>query len=100
MLRHIVAVGFALAAGSALADLVAENGRDSLRLAQAPCSNEKVLALIREEHRDKFKAAVANVAGQRYAACWADPGEGAYVVIYEDGDLGVVPITAFVERGI
>jgi hypothetical protein len=99
-MRHILAAALLCASFSAGADLVAENGRDSLRLAQAPCSNEKVLALIREEHRDKFKAAVANVAGQRYAACWADPGEGYYITIFEDGEVSVLSITIFVERGI
>jgi hypothetical protein len=87
----------ALAAGlavSAHADLVGTNGVDTVRLTDAPCP-EKIAAQAPPYLRDKMRAAIADVAGTRYEACWALVAPGAVGLVYEDGDQGLVPFSDF-----
>jgi hypothetical protein len=91
----------ALAAGistSAAADLVAKNGDNELRLLNTPCVNSAVLAHIRDEWRDKFKTAQAQLGPQFFHACWIDTEQGAYFVIYSDGDQSAIPVRAFIDQ--
>lgn len=100
MFKRALSAGLALLAFSATADLVATNGRDSLRLKQAPCTNEAVLPLIREEFRPQFRAGSAEIAGKRHETCWIDTGEGVYVIFFDDGDSLAISITVFAEAGV
>jgi len=74
-------------------DMVATNGRDSVRLTQHPCP-PAILALIPPELHAKVKAAVATVDGKDYAACWL-ARSGAVALQYADGDQGIVPMRDF-----
>lgn len=90
MARILIALILLLAA-AARADLVASNDRgDVLRLMGGACSSPTVLALLKPEWRDKFKAGVAMVRGERFEACWIEPDDapGTLVVFYSDGDMG------------
>lgn len=88
----ILAAAAALVAGSALAgELVARNGKDEVRLSDAPCAVPQVLPLIPPQAQGEFRAARATIDGQSYLACWRPYGEGVHL-IYEDGDQGMVPL--------
>jgi len=83
----------ALAAAPAMAgDLVARQGGDIIRLAEAECTSELVLNRIEPQLKAQFRAAVAVVGGQTYTACWRPAGRAAHL-IYEDGDQGLVPVS-------
>jgi hypothetical protein len=72
-------------------DMIARQGNNSVRLANAPCTSELVLARLRPELRPRFKAALAEVEGQTFQACWHAAGNVVHL-LYEDGDQGIVPL--------
>jgi hypothetical protein len=83
----------ALAAAPAMAgDLVARQGGDTVRLADGPCTSERVLAMLEPQLHSQFKAATAVVQGNNFAACWRKTGAAAHL-LYEDGDQGIVPMS-------
>jgi hypothetical protein len=82
------------------ADLLARAGKNELRLMEAPCKNETVRALIKEEWRDKFHAARADVNGKSYEACWIDTNQGVYFVYYENEESAIYPVSVFINVGI
>ena len=69
-----------------------------MRLSDARCSSEQLLALTGQSAREQLKEAVATIAGQSSRACWAVQGEVAHL-LYEDGDHGLVPLTEFRKAG-
>lgn len=82
----------ALAAAPAMAgDLVGRHGGDTVRLADRPCTSERVLGLLEPQLQPQYKAASAVVQGQTFAACWRKTGGVAHL-LYEDGDQGIVPL--------
>lgn len=90
---RVVLLCTALAAGTAFAgDLVARQGGDSVRLAEAPCKVEKVLSQLEPKLQEKYREATATVQGRTFAACWRMTPAGAHLM-YEDGDQGLVPTT-------
>ncbi len=81
----------ALAAAPAFAgNLVARQGGDSVRLAEAPCKAEQVLSQLDPQLQEKYQEASATVQGRTFAACWRMTPNGAHL-LYEDGDQGMVP---------
>lgn len=94
--RILVGAGAAVLALSVLSadDMVASNGRDSVRLFDRPCSSETVLALVAPQFHSKLRDAVSTIAGQSFRACWTVQGYMAHLV-YEDGDQGLVPLSEF-----
>ena len=72
-------------------DLVARQGDNTIRLADAPCADEGVLSKVPPQLHAQFRRAVATVEGQTFAACWRKTG-GAAHLIYEDGDQGILPL--------
>ena len=89
------AVMFCAALATAVApafaqDLIARQGDDSVRLSEAACKSELVLARLAPGSAKDFRAASAVFQGQRFQACWRMMGNAAYLV-YEDGDQGVIP---------
>jgi hypothetical protein len=91
-MRSILLFAATLVAAPAFADdLVATNGTDSVRLSDGPCQNEQVLKQLEPKYRDKFKAASASLKGQTFAACWHELGTAA-LLLYEDGDQGIIPM--------
>lgn len=83
-----------LAAGPALADAVASNGRDTVRLSDKPCAITAVIAQIPEPLRQGRRTAAASVSGQPFAACWRLIPQGVHL-LYEDGDQGLIPAGDF-----
>ena len=73
-------------------ELVARQGNDMIRLADAACTTQSVLSRLAPGMRGQFKAASAVVDGRTFAACWRMLPAGAHV-IYEDGDQGLVPLS-------
>jgi len=92
-MRLLVLCAALAAAAPALADvLVARNGEDMVRLADAPCASEAVLSRLPPQQHASFKAATAIVDGRSYTACWRALGGRAHL-FYEDGDMGVIPLS-------
>lgn len=71
-------------------ELVARQGDDSVRLSDAACKSELVLARLEPAAADQYRSASAVFQGQRFQACWRMMGNAAYLV-YEDGDQGIIP---------
>lgn len=92
-MRLLVFCAALAAAAPALADvLVARNGEDTVRLADAPCASEPVLSRLPPQQHVQFKAATAVVDGQTFTGCWRAVGGRAHL-FYEDGDMGVIPLS-------
>lgn len=90
-MKAAIALCAALALAPAFAeDLVAREGDDSVRLADAPCESQVIMKLVPESHAE-YKKAQATVKGQSYVACWREMGNVAHL-IYEDGDQGIIPM--------
>jgi len=83
----------ALVATSAQADMIARHGADSVRLTGEACPES--IALPDGADRRAFRKAVAVVGGERYTACHALRVDGLVVLIYQDGDAGLVPAAQF-----
>jgi hypothetical protein len=79
---------------SAHADYIANNGRDTVRLTDAPCPLE-VLKLLPEGARGYYRSAHAQIGKQSYAACWAPYGRDGVHLKYSDGDEGLIPVADF-----
>lgn len=90
----ILAMSVALATPALAADRIARNGADELRISDTACVHAGVLAQIPADKRERFRKATARVNGQLWYACWTEV-DGHAFVLYEDGDKGVVPLTAF-----
>lgn len=93
LLGLILAVLVSCVADKARADAEARQGNDSVRLTEAPCTNAAVLALLKPEAVEHFRAASAVFNGQHFEACWR-VSEGVVFLVYEDGDQGVIPVGA------
>ena len=93
MKAFAVCIAFAAAAAApAFADeLVARQGNDSVRLSDAACKSELVLARVEPGEKEEYKAATAEFQGQNFVACWRTMGNVAHLV-YEDGDQGIIPL--------
>jgi hypothetical protein len=81
----------AAAAPSFADDLVARRGADTARLTDAACTNEQVLQQIQAQARPAFRAALVEVQGQTFQACWGTTGDAIYL-LFEDGDEGLIPV--------
>lgn len=105
MRKSLICAALLCAAGSANADLVASNNRSELRLMAAPCDHPALVeaiaqvdAQIKPEERLTFRKGQASIPGETLALCWADTGEGTYVILLENGQALMAPVTAFVSR--
>jgi hypothetical protein len=95
IIAALIAAGFST---FTQADLVARGGANELRLLNTPCTNAAVLAHLKDEWHDKFKTAHATIGPRHFAACWIDTEQGAYFVVYEDGDQSAVPVGVFADQ--
>jgi hypothetical protein len=88
----LVAALAAFAAAPTFAqELVARQGNDSVRLSDAACKSDLVLARVEPGAKDEYRAASAVFQGQNFVACWRMMGSVAHLV-YEDGDQGIIPM--------
>lgn len=74
--------------------MIYRQGSDSIELFKMACP-DKVLALIKPEHHNKFMGASGLFGGQHIAACWTPDGQGNVFILYEDGDYSGFPMSAF-----
>ena len=92
-----------LAAGPALAEKVASNGSNELRLLDAACDHADILPHLKPEFHHRFKRAQATLQGRVIRACWIhtaeDDGEDTFYVIFEDGIGASYPAQLFKEAG-
>lgn len=87
-----------LAAGPAVADVIARSGEDSVRLTQSPCAIAEHPAFP-TGIPEVFRAASAVVSKQMYVACWALRSDGQVFIVYDDGDAGLIPAGMFKQDG-
>ena len=92
-MRALILAAF-VAAAPAMAVPVARNGSDVVRLLETPCV-ESVAKLIRPEARERYRLARVNIGSQEWAACWSLRPDGLVVLVYEDGDGGLIPANQF-----
>jgi hypothetical protein len=97
-MKSVLLAATLFAACSAMADLVASNGENELRLMPGPCVHGGILGMLKPEHRPQFRKGQAWVEGKMFYACWADTGEGSYIVFYDDGDVKVYSVTSFTDK--
>jgi hypothetical protein len=91
----LVCAAAAFIAAPVFADeMVASNGKDSVRLSSKPCTSEKILSQLQPSFRPVMRDASAVVQGRPYAACWVIEGNAAHL-LYEDGDQGLIPLSDF-----
>jgi hypothetical protein len=88
---HAVVLAFALAAAPAFAGemVYREDAHTTLRLQEAPCP-DKVGDLLKDEVRDRFKAAHLLIHGTEYLACWVAHDSTRIYVHYEDDDRAIL----------
>jgi hypothetical protein len=92
-MRKLIVAGAALLALSSFAAPVARQGTDAVQLLETPCP---AAVPVNEALRDQYAAAVANIGGTLYAACWmAVPARGFVHLVYSDGEEGVVGMSNF-----
>jgi hypothetical protein len=85
----LIAAALSLAAGNAMADFIASNGSDSMRLTMRACELDNIA------QKDVMLAAVAVVDGKTWRACWAPVSREQVYILYEDGDASLLPLGAF-----
>lgn len=86
-----------LCASPAIAQtMVARHGDSQVTLFDKPCEIASVLRFIPEGHRQVFRKADANIAGQRWFACFRVVRDQVHMV-YEDGDQGLIDVADFKE---
>lgn len=76
------------------ADLVARDGSTSVFITEKPCTHRSVLAQIKADFHELWRAGGATINGKAYMGCWAVL-KGTVFLIYEDGDVGQVPVADF-----
>jgi hypothetical protein len=82
-----------LCAALSYAAPVARQGTDAVQLLETPCP---AAVPVDAALRDQYAAAVANIGGTLYAACWlAVPARGFVHLVFSDGDQGMVPFQHF-----
>lgn len=89
-------LSLALLSAPALAgDFTAKNAAgDSVRLTHAACP-DNVLKVIPEAHRESFRKAVAVVGWLQYSACYTVRTDAMVLVIYDDAEMGLIPVGMF-----
>lgn len=101
MKKYLFAVVTALLSVSAFSALQATNGKDVAILYDTPCTNAKALALVPEQFRAVAKRAEVFTNKQKYNVCAVVLEQrGAVAFQYDDGDVGVIPLADFRERGV
>jgi hypothetical protein len=94
-MKHLIAAAAMLAACAAMADYVARHDKDYVRITEAPCPES--IPMPADWPRDMAHAAVANINGHDFKACWVLRSDGLVLLSYSDGDLGAVRLSDFKE---
>lgn len=89
-MKSVVALLASIVALSATADMVANNGKDSVRLSDKPCAHQSVLTQVPAEYHSVMRHGSSVIGGVPYELCWIPTPQGAGL-IFSDGDRGMVP---------
>lgn len=89
-MKSLLVLILLMSSWAASADLVASRGGEVLRLeVDKPCAG----TFIAEAVRDQYRAASSVIGKDHYRACWTAMKESRVVlVVYEDGDYGIVSL--------
>jgi hypothetical protein len=92
-MKQAITCAALLCAALSYAAPVARQGTDAVQLLETPCP---AAVPVDAALRDQYAAAVANIGGTLYAACWlAVPARGFVHLVFQDGDVGIVPFQHF-----
>lgn len=94
MRAYALALILLLASAPALADSEARQGKDWVRIFDAPCVSAETLGRIPPQAREQFHKAQGVVRGEKFFGCWQWIGDFAYI-LWDDGDEGAVPKSDF-----
>src|SRR5690349_20600952 len=95
LLLVAIAAALLLYPKKAHAGLVARNGGDWVRLHESPCTNAAILDRLKAEYQARFRKGEGFISGKPYAMCWTPLQDESVFMIWEDGELGRVPMIAF-----
>ena len=73
-----------------------EDGKAVLHLLRGPCTAPEVLVHVPAQFHAQLQRGESTFDGQPFKACWLARADGYVIVVYEDGGVGQIPITAFV----
>lgn len=90
-MRALICAALLCVAGPAMSDMVFRDGKDSVKITERACYPE-MSGLFHPGV--EAKAADAEIGGKQFRACWVEMN-GLAVLIYEDGDQGMIPMGAF-----
>ena len=76
------------------------NKGDFVALHEDKCVAQEVLQLIPAQYRDQMQRATSKYEGAEYKACWMTPDGRQVIVVFEDGGVGQLPVSAFQEPGV
>lgn len=93
-MRRLILAALLAASPAFAGDRVAKVGDDRIVLMDKPCPYASVLRHIKEEYRARFKKADTRIGGKRYFACYVVVDD-LVMMVYEDGDQGIVPMSEF-----
>jgi hypothetical protein len=96
-MRKLICAALLCAAGSSFANtMLARQGSDWVRVTDKPCTDQRVLSHLAPGAESRFMAASSIIGGAPFAACWTLSGNMA-LIIFDDGDKGMIPLSEFKE---
>jgi hypothetical protein len=93
-MRNFIVAAALVAAGTSFASQTARLGDDWIRIFDSPCVSAETMMRIPPAMRDQFRKVQARIGGQTFFGCYVFRNDAVYV-IYDDGDQGVIPLSAF-----
>lgn len=86
----------ALSVGVAHADLIFRDEAGNTVIAtDKQCTDVDVLVHIPPQYHGQFGQGRATVAGKPFSACYMPRGDGSVLIIFSDGEMAVLPMSAF-----
>lgn len=94
LVAFVVLLTFATGAWAGFISRDARTGNWA-RLDKGVCTNEGILKHIPSEYRSKFGPGEAQLEGKKHPLCWVLAPDGSVILVYEDGEIGKVPVHYF-----
>lgn len=86
----------ALSVGVAHADMILrDEAGNSVIVTPRPCTDAEVLKHIPPQFHPHFGQGRAMFQGKPYSACYMPRQDGSVMLVFDDGEMAVVPISAF-----
>jgi hypothetical protein len=96
-MRALVLAAILVAGPAVAGDLVLRVPDLSIRLMPDVCTDEMVLAPLREDMRPRFRRAAGDLNGEQLRACWLERA-GRILLTFEDGTGLSIPKGEFAEE--